>query len=294
MAEAANSKPRGQSSLSPPLRSAIPSSRDTSSASQTKSSSKSDRRQQPGLVSEGPDQEPALGNAKLSRPIASPWRSPSVQGSQVETTPVVETIAHPPRPRDSESDVSVVGPGTRPSRLQVTPQSQRTQPALGPVITPTRQPIAAGASSTRKTPCASCPFLVALPDIFSSIIRSKAWGLSPVQPIVDSPSKASGVSLVAIQQLQLEQGTTPVKGKRSLREIQEEEQSRQVEADFLKWWSEEEERVKAEEEALSQFYEAHHNKPKNEKATDKTINAKGSTSRRAKANLRPRPLRKET
>ena len=34
-----------------------------------------------------------------------------------------------------------------------------------------------------------------------------------------------------------------------LKEIQEEEQARQVEEDFLKWWTAEEERVKLEEQA---------------------------------------------
>lgn len=61
----------------------------------------------------------------------------------------------------------------------------------------------------------------------------------------------SGVSLVAIQQLQLEQGTSSGRDKRSLREIQEEEKARQAEEDFLKWWTAEEERVKAEAEATS-------------------------------------------
>ena len=57
------------------------------------------------------------------------------------------------------------------------------------------------------------------------------------------------MSFVAIQLAQLEQETVPVKDKRSLKEIQEEEQARQVEEDFLKWWTAEEERVKLEEQA---------------------------------------------
>jgi len=43
------------------------------------------------------------------------------------------------------------------------------------------------------------------------------------------------------------QGTTSTsKDKRSLRDIQEEERARQQEADFLKWWAAEEERVRLE------------------------------------------------
>jgi hypothetical protein len=41
----------------------------------------------------------------------------------------------------------------------------------------------------------------------------------------------------------------PVLDKRSLLEIQEEEQARQAEDDFLKWWAAEEERVKLESQA---------------------------------------------
>ena len=59
-------------------------------------------------------------------------------------------------------------------------------------------------------------------------------------------------SFAVIQQLQLEQAFTgPSKDKRSLREIQAEEQARQQEEDFLRWWGVEEERVRLESEALS-------------------------------------------
>ena len=60
------------------------------------------------------------------------------------------------------------------------------------------------------------------------------------------------MSFVAIQELQREQGREPVKDKRSLLQIQEEEQARQVEEDFLKWWTAEEARLKAEEQGNSQ------------------------------------------
>ena len=55
------------------------------------------------------------------------------------------------------------------------------------------------------------------------------------------------MSLVAIQQLELDQVAGGVnKEKRSLREIQEEEKERQQEADFLAWWTAEEERLRVE------------------------------------------------
>ena len=77
------------------------------------------------------------------------------------------------------------------------------------------------------------------------------------------------MSFVAIQHSQQE--AAPVKdNKRSLREIQEEEKSRQVEADFLKWWAEEEERVQQEALALAQFQE-------------------GTSKQESKSNRKPRP-----
>ena len=77
------------------------------------------------------------------------------------------------------------------------------------------------------------------------------WTLPPVQPVVQS-STTTGMSFVAIQELQREQGRGPTKDKRSLLQIQEEEQARQVEEDFLKWWTAEEARLKAEEQGSSQ------------------------------------------
>ncbi len=58
------------------------------------------------------------------------------------------------------------------------------------------------------------------------------------------------MSFSAIQDSQKQQAT-PVKDVQSLREIQEEEQSLQLEADFLKWWTAEEERIRQEEAALT-------------------------------------------
>lgn len=74
----------------------------------------------------------------------------------------------------------------------------------------------------------------------------KAWNQAPIQEPSTPPT--SGMSFVAIQQLQLEQVIGHSKDKRSLREIQEEEQALQQEADFLAWWTAEEERVRLEAE----------------------------------------------
>ena len=58
------------------------------------------------------------------------------------------------------------------------------------------------------------------------------------------------MSFAAIQQSQ--QMKTPEKVKRSLVEIQEEERARLAEEEFLRWWQEEEERVRVEEQVLAQ------------------------------------------
>jgi hypothetical protein len=76
------------------------------------------------------------------------------------------------------------------------------------------------------------------------------------------------MSFVAIQYSQQEQ-VTPVKDKRSLREIQEEEHALQEEADFLKWWTAEEERVQQEALALAQFQNTLNKKPPSRKNRQK-------------------------
>ena len=59
------------------------------------------------------------------------------------------------------------------------------------------------------------------------------------------------MSFAAIQQAQREQDMLPMKDKRSLKQIQEEEQAKQVEEDFLKWWALEEERMRLEQAGIS-------------------------------------------
>ena len=61
------------------------------------------------------------------------------------------------------------------------------------------------------------------------------------------------MSFLAIQHSQQARQVVPPKDKRSLREIQEEEHALQAEADFLKWWTAEEERVQQETLALEEF-----------------------------------------
>ena len=79
------------------------------------------------------------------------------------------------------------------------------------------------------------------------------WTHPTPEPAVSPSLPASVMSFVAIQYSQQEQLASPGKDKRSLREIQEEEQALEAEANFLKWWTAEEERVQEEALALAQF-----------------------------------------
>ncbi|KAJ6490578.1 hypothetical protein C8R47DRAFT_1319740 [Mycena vitilis] len=186
-----------------------------------------------------------------SRPGSSPWKLPPVRAA-----PASPTNSPPPAPSSSSSRPQEAFPTPAAAASPSTPPRPRgpqpPQPSLGPVFTPSRQP------NSRPAP--------------SSVRRvsgNKAWIQPPPAPVAAPSSPASGISLVAIQQLQLEQGTSTSKDKRSLREIQEEETARQAEEDFLKWWSAEEERVKAEAEAASRTRDApkssRRKKPKNQR-----------------------------
>jgi len=89
-----------------------------------------------------------------------------------------------------------------------------------------------------------------LGSLIKLFCSGKAWSLPPVQPPTKT-TPVTGMSFVAIQDSQKQ--LAPVKDTRSFREIQEEEHSLQVEADFMKWWTAEEERVRLEALALVQF-----------------------------------------
>ena len=110
----------------------------------------------------------------------------------------------------------------------------------------------------------------------SNMVSSgKAWSQAPVQ-LYSTPSPMSGMSFVAIQQLQLEQVAGHTKDKRSLREIQEEEKALQQEADFLAWWSAEEDRIRLEAEIAAAPQDA---RPKSTKKADHVGNRVARSSR---------------
>jgi hypothetical protein len=62
------------------------------------------------------------------------------------------------------------------------------------------------------------------------------------------------MSFAEIQQLQSQpNNTAEAKERRSLRDIQAEEAELQAEAEFMKWWTAEEERIRLENEAMAAF-----------------------------------------
>ncbi|KAG6821309.1 hypothetical protein H0H93_000170 [Arthromyces matolae] len=175
------------------------------------------------------NQQPVAGPSTL-RPLQTGWRTPA---DQVAT--------HSSLPSTPSKDSRNTSAGSSSSPLFTSPLTPRrppgtaaatTLPGLGPVITPTRHassPSATANPSTRRTP-------------------GKAWSQTPTTPV----QSTTGMSIVAIQQLEMDQLALDGAGKkdrRSLKEIQEEEQALQAEANFLAWWTAEEERIRLETQA---------------------------------------------
>ena len=79
------------------------------------------------------------------------------------------------------------------------------------------------------------------------------WTLPSVEPVCQ-PSSSVPISFAEIQQLQSQPSNTTINAKerRSLRDIQAEEADLQAEAEFMKWWTAEEERVRLENEAMAE------------------------------------------
>ncbi|KZV60410.1 hypothetical protein PENSPDRAFT_659569 [Peniophora sp. CONT] len=155
----------------------------------------------------------------------------TLQGTMPRPPP--STVQTPPRVRPSPQAAAT--PPQRPVTLsKSSPVANSAQPGLGPTITPTKQ--------TRPSP--------------GPVVRNassgggRAWTLAPVRPVVEpTPSATQSRSFAEIQRLQREQDTVPVRDKRTLKEIQDEERERQQETDFMRWWAAEEERVRQEQEA---------------------------------------------
>lgn len=146
------------------------------------------------------------------------------------------------------------------------PRAQGPRSSTGPVFSPARAPpLKSSPSLPRRS---SYVFLI---DLFHELIllqyrntNGKAWSAPPPPPPTasTSPPVTSGMSFVAIQQLQIDQAVPPPIERRSLLEIQEQEQARRTEEEFLRWWQEEEERVRLETEIESSKAAQPHRNPR--------------------------------
>lgn len=151
-------------------------------------------------------------HASVSPALNSPWRP----------------ILVPPTPTDMnvlENRSPIKAAENAPSGLSTAMKTRGTlaaaedagRPGMGPVISPARQASYGNISVTTKR-------------------RGDAWAASGTNTGSSSASRLGSRSFEA------------PRSKKSLKQIQEEEQARQAEAEFARWWAEEEERVRAEEE----------------------------------------------
>ncbi|KAF4569403.1 hypothetical protein EYR36_009193 [Pleurotus pulmonarius] len=211
-------------------------------------------------------EEASVGSSRAPQlPISAP--------KSAQRTPQRNSV---PLPQGAPTNLPAPGPsstntssfpalGATPSKPDASPKRSTTHnspstPGLGPVFAPTRQP----------TPSTPTPRRVS---------SGKAWS----SPAPQAPLPASGMTLVAIQQLELDQARPVAKERRSLVTIQQEEEERRVEEDFLRWWAEEEQRMKAQSEGPSvpkrnRNKDGKPRKPSGKRGSQKTA---GSTSKTA-------------
>jgi hypothetical protein len=164
MAEAAHSK-MGEPwpSISVPLqRASILSGGEIALGVQSKlsqrTSQKERRKLQRPLIIEDQGYQKGVA-AGSSLPVVSPWKLPSSQAmvSRADSVELLPSFATPPRPSPSStvpskgSESPAMTRVASPARQQVVTPSRRTQPVLGPVISPSRQPTSVAASSTTRT-----------------------------------------------------------------------------------------------------------------------------------------------
>lgn len=190
-------------------------------------------------VSEG------LSSVNPQRHPSRPWKAPAQS-----TSPSLGRAA------PSSSTVSPIRPPPTTTRQPLPSITPPRSTGLGPVITPTRRASGAPSSqfgdSPRRPSFVIVYICVLIFYLHRHILRqsSKAW--SAPAPMTPTPAASMrGMSFVAIQQLEIDQvdASSKEKDKRSLLEIQEEEEAKRQEDVFLKWWQAEEERMRLENEA---------------------------------------------
>ncbi|KAI9453100.1 hypothetical protein BJY52DRAFT_1290801 [Lactarius psammicola] len=161
-------------------------------------------------------------------------------------TPPVGTLAAPDKtPPSPLSGAPMIMQKSRSS--QGSPGSSTlvppNRPGLGPVINPSKSK--AGPTTPRQA-------------------AGKAWTLPSAEPVSRSSSTGAPISFTEIQQLQ-SRPAQAANERRSLRDIQTEEAELQAEADFMKWWTAEEERIRLENEAVAASLLTQSNQPRHQR-----------------------------
>jgi hypothetical protein len=128
---------------------------------------------------------------------------------------------------------------------------------LGPVISPSKAKAKAKAKDGQTATTHHASSYVTDTARFININAhansgGNVWTLPSVKP-VRRPSLSAPISFAEIQQLQSQPNSTAgsAKERQSLRDIQAEEAELQAEAEFMKWWTAEEERIRLENEAIA-------------------------------------------
>ncbi|KAF8886288.1 hypothetical protein BD779DRAFT_1673218 [Infundibulicybe gibba] len=217
-----------------------------------------------------PPEQP-IPNTDPKRPMAV-WKASSVPRADMKTIMAEAATTSPRHPGGSPlavpQNVHRTSPSpsmnTRPPVQQNTPSRSNTLLQKPSIAQPLPRPASKFPSRAPPAPRGASP---------------KYPGLGPViNPMRQAPAKSPGrnisggnsgaMSFAAIQQLQLDQGGTTVRDKRSLVEIQEEERARQTEEGFLRWWAEEEQRIQLDAElaqAIAQSQQQQRKQPKGRK-----------------------------
>ncbi|KAF8653250.1 hypothetical protein AX16_004048 [Volvariella volvacea WC 439] len=207
--------------------------------------------QQPRTLQRPAQPQPSVdhGSPALSKRSVSSSTTPASSGLAWRTREPVPVPSSSPKASGptsftASSIPTTPGPTSTPANVPSTPPRMQRQasagtgataspghPGLGPVITPSRQvPSKNVAGSSRR-------------------VASNPWTMNPVEPI-SKLTQSTGMSFLAIQQMEMEKTVVHEKPKQSLLEIQKEEHDKRVEDEFLKWWKEEEERVRSETELM--------------------------------------------
>ncbi|KAH9169421.1 hypothetical protein EDB89DRAFT_1888857 [Lactarius sanguifluus] len=166
-------------------------------------------------------------------------KTPPSPARTLARTPPASTQAAPPS-QLSGSPMAMQRSRSSPGSSTLAPPNR---PSLGPVISPSKSKT--GPTAPRQA-------------------AGKAWTLPSAEPVSRQSSSGAPVSFAEIQQLQ-SRPAQAANELRSLRDIQAEEAELQAEAEFMKWWTAEEERIRLENEAVAASLLAQSKQPRHQR-----------------------------